>query len=109
MNPVIVIRAFLILAILTGTASSSARAAYYQCPATLDGHRLLNWRLAQERANIPMRQISGSADGNWTWSRGAPASIICGYFGTPKTASMPVSRAIGHCVNPEMTSDFHCD
>jgi hypothetical protein len=92
-----------------GATPSATTAADYSCPAFLEGHRLLNWKMADERADLPLHPTSGTADVTWTWGKDrGPVRVVCGYQGTPKTVSLPVAGNTTRCVNPEMSSVFRC-
>ena len=90
-------------------APSATQAADYTCPASLEGHRLLNWKMADQRGDMPLRPTSGTADVTWTWGKDrGPVRVVCGYMGTPGTVSLPVAGSATRCVNPEMSSTFRC-
>ena len=104
---------FAAIALLSLAASGGAQptppAADYTCPASLEGRRLLNWKMADERGDLPLRPTSGTADVTWTWGKGrGPVRVVCGYMGTPRTVSLPVAGSATRCVNPEMSSTFRC-
>ena len=92
-----------------GGVPSATLASDHSCPGSLDGHRLLNWKMADGRGNMPLHPTSGTADVTWTWDKGSgPVRVVCGYLGTPRTVSLPVEQGATRCINPEMTSTFHC-
>ena len=88
---------------------AATQAADYTCPASLEGRRLLNWKMADGRGDLPLRPTSGTADVTWTWGKDrGPVRVVCGYMGTPRTVSLPVAESATRCVNPEMSSTFRC-
>jgi len=88
--------------------------AHFECPASLDGHRVLNWNLFDGSQPVP-QQLAKDGSGTVVWTinpaqtEGGGVRIICGYRDTPKVREFALGPEIRRCSNPQMSRAFDCN
>jgi hypothetical protein len=94
--------------------ASGTGGAHFECPASLEGHKALNWNLFDGSRQVP-QQLAGDGSGTVVWTI-APAEaarggvrIRCGSQNTSKVKEFMLGSGIRRCTNAEMSRAFDCN
>jgi hypothetical protein len=96
-----------------GKAASGDGAAHFECPASLDGHKALNWNLFDGSHPVP-QQLAEDGSGTVVWTitpaqaAGGNVRIVCGYRDTRQVNAFQLSSGIRRCSNRQMSRAFDC-
>jgi hypothetical protein len=95
-------------------SASVAGGAHFECPASLEGHKVLNWNLFDGSHPVP-QQLAEDRTGTVVWTitpaqaaRGS-VRIICGYRDTGKVREFALGPGIRRCSNPQMSRAIDCN
>jgi hypothetical protein len=97
----------------TAAAPAASDAARLECPAALEGHKVLNWGLFDGVRPLPRKLAGdGTASVIWTVTPAEAAGgvrIVCGYLDTSKVSEIPLPPSIRGCLNREESHAFECN
>jgi hypothetical protein len=95
-------------------SASVAGGAHFECPASLDGHKVLNWNLFDGSRQVP-QQLAEDRSGTVVWAitpaqaaRGS-VRIVCGYSNTPQVREFALGPGLRRCTNAQMSRAFDCN
>jgi hypothetical protein len=94
--------------------SDSVGEAHFECPASLDGHKALNWNLFDGSRPVPQQLAEdGTGTVDWTITPAQAARdnvrIICGYRDTPRVREFTLGPGFRRCSNPQMSRAIDCN